>query len=132
MIATLTATLTPSRRWARRNRRALLGISALLILAAAFGALGPPRAGLSSTAGPYNLFHLVAGLIGLAVFTSRRGLAAAQFNFGFGLIDLYQAPAGVLGLFPARLFGLRPADHVVHLLFGLALVAIGARGLRRR
>ena len=109
---------------ARRNRVAVLGISLLLVVAAGLGALLPAGAGLASAAAPYNLFHAGAGTIGLAIFWSGRAQAAAGFNFAFGLIDLYQAAAGVLDLPPARMFALRPADHVIHVVLGLALVAV--------
>ena len=45
----------------------------------------------------------------------------------FGVIDLYQAAAGVTGIFPAQIFALRPADHVVHVALGTLLVFFGAR-----
>jgi hypothetical protein len=95
---------------------ALVAISALLVAAAALGAFAP--------AGPYNLFHLAAGTLGLGLFASGRPGAAARFNFGFGLIDLYQVVAGLFDLPPARLFALRPFDHVTHVVLGVALVAV--------
>jgi hypothetical protein len=90
----------------------------------------PTPGGLMSNAVPYDLFHIAFGLLGLAVARGRRAGLAAVFNLGFGLIDLWQAVAGVAGLFPAGLFALRPGDHVVHVVLGLALVAVGALGLR--
>jgi len=62
----------------------------------------------------------------------RRPVPAALFNLGFGLIDLYQVLAGLLGLFPAGLFALKAGDHLVHLVLGVALMACGLAGLRRR
>jgi len=38
--------------------------------------------------------------------------------------------AGVTGVFPARQFRYKPADHVVHAVIGLALAAVGGMGLR--
>lgn len=116
----------------RRNRIALVAIASLLVAAAIFGALSPSGAGLSSVVGPYNLFHFVAGVVGLGIFAKGGPRAAAQFNFAFGLIDLYQAFAGVAGWPPSRLFALRPADHVIHLLFGGALVAVAWPLVRTR
>ena len=53
-------------------------------------------------------------------------------SWTFGAIDLYQALAGLTGLFPARLFGLRPADHALHVGFGLLLVGVGYLGKMSR
>lgn len=114
--------------WGRRNRTVLLGLVLLLIGAGGFGLLlgqQPALAsGLSSVAMPYNWFHLAAGFAGLVVWLSRREAVAQAFNLGFGLIDLYQAVAGVCGWAPAQLFELRPGDHVIHLVLGLALVLV--------
>jgi hypothetical protein len=112
------------RGWPWRNRVALGAMVLLLLAAALLGELGPAGASLTSAATPYNVFHLVAAAVGLAVFSSGSARAAAGFNFGFGLIDLYQAVAGVWGWAPARLFQLRPADHVIHVVLGAALVAV--------
>jgi predicted membrane metal-binding protein len=118
--------------WSRRNRRALAALATLLVLAAALGELGPPGLSLNSTARPYNVFHLLAGLLGFAVlaFAPARGVAA--FNLVFGSIDLYQAAAGLCDLPPAQLFGLRPADHVIHVVLGAALVWVALAGRPRR
>jgi hypothetical protein len=124
------STPTVPSAWPGRNL-ACAAIFGALLIATGVAGLALPDAGLMSVAVPYDLFHIVFGLLGLGAALGRRPHRAAAFNLGFGLIDLYQALAGVLGLFPARLFGLRLADHAVHVLFGLALVAIGARGLRR-
>ena len=61
-----------------------------------------------------------------ALGRSRGGVIA--FNLIFGAIDLYQAVAGLTGWFPAQLFALRPADHVVHVVIGLFLVGLGYLG----
>ena len=63
---------------------------------------------------------------------AKRARGAARFNLVFGLIDLWQALAGVTGLFPAALFALQPADHVVHLVIGLPLAIVGWLGVRVR
>jgi hypothetical protein len=118
--------------WARRNRLGLSALVALLLLAAGFGELAPSDLGLTSAARPYNAFHLVAGVLGLAVLVFGGPRASATFNLIFGVIDLYQAVAGVLGLGPAQLFALRPADHVIHVVLGAALVALAAWGRPRR
>jgi Domain of unknown function (DUF4383) len=94
------------------------------------GFLFPTRS-LMSSAPAYNVFHIVAGLLGLVIAGARHARGAARFNLPFGLVDLYQAMAGTIDVFPARLFALRPADQVVHLGVGLLLVGLGALGLRR-
>jgi hypothetical protein len=116
--------------WSRRNVVCAGVFGAVLVLAGVLGLVGPD-AGLMSVAVPYDVFHIAFGFVGLGAALSGRPPRAALFNLGFGLVDLYQAVAGLLGLFPAQLFALRPADHVAHVVFGLALVAIGTRGRDR-
>jgi hypothetical protein len=118
--------------WAARNRRVLQVFAPVLILTAALGFALPPDLSLMSGALPYDVFHLLAGVVGLAVLASRSARGPASFNIVFGAIDLWQAVAGVTGLFPARWFALRPADHVVHLLVGAALVTVGYLGRATR
>jgi hypothetical protein len=115
----------PRPDWGRRNLRLLTVFGPLLIVTGASGLWLPPRLSLMSGAAPYDIFHIVFGALGLAIVLSRSARWAALFNLGFGAIDLYQALAGAIGFFPAGPFGLRPADHVVHVLFGLLLVAFG-------
>ncbi len=114
--------------WLGRNQQLLTVFAPLLILTGLLGFVLPPDKSLMSGATPYNVFHLIAGAIGLAIVLLRRGSAAILFNLVFGVIDLYQALAGVSGWFPAGLFELRPADHVVHVAIGLLLVVVGALG----
>lgn len=83
-----------------------------------------------SGAPAYNVFHLLAGAIGLLLALRGSAPAASAFNLLFGVVDLYQALAGLTGVFPARWFALRPADHVVHVLIGLFLVWVGYLGRR--
>ncbi|HEY0715391.1 MAG TPA: hypothetical protein VGF45_22105 [Polyangia bacterium] len=117
------------RRWLALNARLLGVIGVALIAAGLAGFVLPPDLALMSGAPAYNVFHLAAGVGALGlVFTHRPGLMAS-FNLGFGLIDLWQLIAGLAGLFPAELFALRPADHVVHALLGLLLVLVGSRGV---
>jgi hypothetical protein len=101
-----------------------------LILTGISGFFVPPALALMSGAAPYNVFHILAGALGLGLVVSRRPRGIAAFNLAFGAIDLYQAVAGATGLFPASLFALRPADHVVHVVLGLLLCLVGVRGLR--
>jgi hypothetical protein len=116
--------------WKARNSQVLAVFAPLLILTGVLGFLVPARLALMSGATPYNVFHLVAGAVGLGIVRQRSASGARAFNLVFGCIDLYQALAGLTGLFPARWFALRPADHVVHVLVGLFLVGVGYLGRR--
>jgi len=114
----------------RGNRTVLLFLGPLLVLTGALGFLLPSRLQFLSGAAPYNVFHIVAGALGAAIVLRARPRAAAAFNLGFGCVDLYQAAAGLLGLFPAAAFALGPADHLVHVALGVPLALVGWRGLR--
>ena len=116
--------------WARRSRLWLSGFAPVLILTGLAGLLLPPGLSLMSSAPPYDVFHIAFGVVGVGIVLSRSAVGAALFNVAFGAIDLYQAAAGWGGLFPARAFALRPADHAVHLVLGLVLVGIGGAALR--
>lgn len=112
------------------NRKVLRVFGPILILAGVLGFVIPPELGLMSGAAPYNVFHLVFGALG--IFLAARGeRPSAFFNLGFGAVDLYQAFASWAGLFPKQLFQWRPADDVLHVVIGLALVGVGAAGLGR-
>jgi hypothetical protein len=109
----------------RRNRLLLAVFAPVLIATGVAGLTLPPGLSPMSSAAPYDVFHVIFGTLGLGIVLGRSARQAVLFNLGFGAVDLYQALAGVLGIFPARLFGLRPADHVVHLALGLLLVGVG-------
>ena len=117
-------------RWARINRRLLTLFGPILILAGVAGFLVPPDVALMSGAAAYNIFHILFGVLGTALVLARRPRGIAAFNLGFGLLDLYQALAGVTGLYPSAVFHYRPADHVLHVVLGLLLALVGWRGLR--
>lgn len=117
---------------ARWNRRALSVFGPVLVLAGVLGFVIPPSLALMSGATPYNVFHIAFGILGTWIACAGRPRPIAVFNLGFGAIDLWQAFAGLTRLPPSALFALRPADHVVHVLFGAALLALGARGLGAR
>jgi hypothetical protein len=116
--------------WATRNLQTLTLFAPLLVLTGVLGFALPPALSLMSGATPYNIFHLLAGAVGLLLVMRRSVAGAILFNLIFGGIDLYQALAGLTGWFPAGLFGLRPADHAVHVLIGLCLVVVGYLGKR--
>jgi len=121
------ATMPAPADWGRRNLWLAGLFGPLLVLTGAAGLLLPPRLSLMSNAIPYDAFHIAFGMLGTALVVARSARGAALFNVGFGAIDLYQALAGLTGLFPAGLFHLKPADHAVHVVFGLLLVVVGAR-----
>ena len=116
--------------WALVNGRVLAVFGPVLILTGIAGFLIPPRFALMSGAPAYNVFHIVFGMIGTALVVAKSAAGIAAFNLGFGIVDVYQAVAGVTGVFPARQFRYKPADHVVHVVIGLALAVVGWMGLR--
>ena len=123
----MAAASAPRSPWARRNLLLLAVFGPVLIATGIGGLVLPPELALMSNAPPYDIFHIAFGALGLALVLARSARGAALFNSIFGAIDLYQAVAGVVGIFPAGVFALRPADHVVHVVLGLLLVGVGAR-----
>jgi hypothetical protein len=111
------------------NRITLAVFALILILAGIAGFLVPAELSMTSGAPPYNIFHLFFGVFGLLVFFSTREKAAATFNVGFGLIDLYQAVASYFSLPPKQYFVWTKVDDVLHVIIGLALVIIGTYGI---
>ena len=105
-------------------------LAPLLLLTGIAGFLIPERYSLMSGATPYNLFHLIFGAIGLVLLQTKNDVVASAFNFGFGLIDLYQVLASVVGLTPIEYFHWTYVDDVVHTILGFTLVLIGGYGLR--
>ncbi len=116
--------------WALVNARVLGVFGPVLIVTGIGGFLIPPRFALMSGAPAYNVFHIVFGVIGTALVLAKTVAGIAVFNLGFGLVDLYQAVAGLVGFFPARQFRYKPADHVAHVVLGLVLAGVGWMGLR--
>jgi hypothetical protein len=111
--------------WGRRNLRLLAVFGPVLIATGVVGLILPPGLSLMSGVATYDIFHIIFGTLGLAIVLARSARFAGLFNLGFGAVDLYQAAAGAVGFFPAGPFGLRPADHVVHVVLGLLLVVFG-------
>jgi hypothetical protein len=112
------------------NQKTLMVLGPLLLLTGIAGFVVPESYSLMSGAAPYNLFHIIFGALGLLVVMSNSDRWASAFNLIFGLIDLYQALASVVGLAPIQYFHWTYADDVVHVLLGFALVLIGGYGLR--
>jgi len=113
------------------NQKTLMVLAPLLVLTGIAGFLIPEQYSLMSGAAPYNTFHLIFGIVGLLLISTRNDLVASSFNLGFGLIDLYQVLASVVGLSPIQYFHWTYADDVVHVLLGFALVIIGGYGISR-
>lgn len=111
------------------NQKTLMVIAPLLVLTGIAGFLIPEQYTLMSGAAPYNMFHLVFGALGLVLISANNDLFASSFNFGFGLIDLYQVLASVVGLTPIEYFHWTYVDDVVHVILGFALVLIGGYGI---
>ena len=104
----------------------------VLILAGVAGFLVPASRSLTSGAVPYNVFHILFGILGLIVLWTRKDSLVSFFNFGFGLIDLYQALASYANLPPKQYFLWTRTDDILHILIGLALVFIGCYGMLKR
>lgn len=113
------------------NQTALMIFAPLLILTGIAGFVVPAQYSLMSDATPYNLFHIIFGALGLVLLQTKSDLAASGFNLGFGLIDLYQALASVIGLSPIQYSQWTYADDVAHVSLGFALVIIGGYGIRQ-
>jgi len=106
-------------------------LAPLLVLTGIVGFVIPEQYNLMSGATPYNMFHLICGTLGLLLISANSDLLASSFNLGFGLIDLYQVLASVVGLTPIQYFHWTYVDDVVHVLLGFALVIIGGYGISR-
>ena len=114
------------------NQKTLMIVAPLLVLTGIAGFVIPEQYSLMSGAAPYNIFHLIFGTLGLLLMSIKSDLPASAFNLGFGLIDLYQVLASVVGLTPIQYFHWTYVDDVVHVLLGFALVIIGGYGVRQR
>ena len=113
------------------NSAVLLIFAPVLILTGVLGFVIPPRQSVLSGAPAYNVFHIVSGVVGLLLVLTKRESLARGFNAGFGVIDLYQALASGLHLFPEDVFRWTWADDVLHLVIGTGLVVVGAYRARR-
>ena len=112
------------------NQTTLMIVAPLLLLTGIAGFVLPEQYALMSNATPYNLFHIIFGALGLVLISAKSDLFASVYNFGFGLIDLYQVLASVVGLTPIEYFHWTYIDDLVHVVLGFALVMIGGYGLR--
>ena len=110
------------------NFYVLVVFAPLLVLTGVLGFVLPADKSLTSGAPAYNVFHIIFGLIGVAAVLSVNGSIIRGFNIVFGLIDLYQAAASFLQLFPERHFKWKRADDVLHIVIGAGLVLVGMFG----
>jgi uncharacterized membrane protein len=113
------------------NQITLAILAPLLMLIGIAGFLIPEQYRVFSDAAPYNMFHLIFGAVGLVLMASRSDLLVSAFNLGFGLIDLYQVLASIVGLSPVQYFHWTYFDDVIHVVLGCALVIIGGYGIRK-
>lgn len=114
------------------NYRVLLIFAPVLILTGILGFVIPTDKGLMSGAPAYNIFHIIAGSVGLLLVLAKDEDFIRAFNIGFGLIDLYQAVASFMHLFPEQAFLWKPADDVLHIVIGAGLVCVGLSGREKR
>ena len=112
------------------NQKALLIFAPLLIIIGIAGFLIPADKSLTSGATPYNIFHIIFGIIGIIIVLTKSEFGAIAFNIGFGLVDIYQAIANQFNLFPKQLFLWTGVDDILHIVIGLFLVIIGIYGLK--
>lgn len=114
------------------NYKVLLIFAPILIIIGILGFVIPPPMSVTSGAPAYNIFHILFGIFGLIlVFTKRENLIRG-FNIGFGLIDLYQAAAYFLNLYPKEIFRWTSVDTILHVVIGAALVFVGFYGLKTK
>ncbi|HEY6802369.1 MAG TPA: hypothetical protein VI306_02215 [Pyrinomonadaceae bacterium] len=104
----------------------------MLILTGIAGFLVPPQASLTSGAAPYNIFHIIAGAVGLALVFANKPNWPSYFNFSFGLIDIYQAIASYLSLPPKQIFLWTSVDDILHVVLGVGLALIGLFGILKQ
>ena len=113
----------------RLNLVVLAILAPVLILSGLLGVISPDYQS-TSAAPAYNLFHIVSGSIGVLLVLLNNAKRIRGFNVGFGLIDLYQAFASHLHLFPDRLFRWTRTDDALHIAIGVGLLLIGLYGDR--
>ena len=109
-----------------KNDLVLLIFAPILILTGIGGFIIPEDIALMSGAVPYNIFHILFGVIGLSIWYFTSSFWAAIFNIVFGLIDLYQALASFFGLPPADVFHYTIGDDVLHVVIGVFLFVVGS------
>ena len=112
------------------NYKVLLVFAPLLLLTGILGfVIAPPS--FNSGEPPYNIFHIFFSIVGLIILLTNKESYIRGFNIGFGLIDLYQAAASFLHLFPESIFKWTRADDILHIVIGAILVFVGFYGFKQ-
>lgn len=114
------------------NYKVLLVFAPVLILTGVSGFLIPPEKAFTSGVTAYNIFHISFGAIGLLLLVLRNESYIRLFNIGFGLIDLYQALASFLHIFPESYFQWTRVDDILHIVIGAFLIFVGVYGYKNR
>src|SRR5262249_11591379 len=96
------------------NRIVLTVLAPVLILTGIAGFVIPQQLNPTSNATPYNLFHIAFGAIGLMLLNLKDDRVFSAFNFGFGVLSLYQVLASWVGLTPIEYFLWTPIDDFLH------------------
>ena len=115
----------------RRGKARIINYYVLVLFAPVLSVTGilgfviPAKKGLTSGVPAYNIFHIIFGLVGLGFVYSHHDPYIRAFNIGFGLIDLYQAVASFLHMFPEKHFRWKRADDILHIVIGAGLVIVG-------
>ena len=107
------------------NYYVLLIFAPLLVLVGLAGFLIPANKSLTSGAPAYNIFHIVFGLVGAGIVYFQHDPCIRAFNIGFGILDLAQAAASFMHVFPKQYFKWKRADDVLHIVIGAFLVVVG-------
>lgn len=110
------------------NYYVLLIFAPVLILTGVLGFVIPKEKAMTSGVAAYNNFHIIFGLLGIAFVVSQNEQLIRGFNIGFGLIDLYQAAASYLHLFPEKQFKWTRVDDILHVVIGALLVLVAILG----
>jgi len=110
------------------NYYVLAVFAPLLIVVGILGFIIPANKSLTSGAPTYNIFHIVFGLIGVGMLVCGNDTCIRGFNIGFGVIDLYQAAASFLHLFPEQQFSWTRVDDILHIVIGAGLILVGVFG----
>ncbi|MFZ1699740.1 MAG: hypothetical protein WBO10_01460 [Pyrinomonadaceae bacterium] len=110
------------------NYYVLLVFAPLLVVVGILGFVIPADKSLTSGAPAYNIFHIIFGLVGIGIVYSGHVPCRRAFNIVFGALDLYQAVASFLHIFPEKYFKWKRTDDVLHIVIGAFLLLVGAFG----
>ena len=114
------------------NYKVLLVFAPVLLLVGIFGFVLPAEGSPTSRAPAHNVFQIAVGTLGSILLVLRNENYVRAFNLVFGLIDLYQAAAGIADFFPEQYFRWTTADNILHILVGVLLVSVALYGYLKR